>query len=143
MIIKYKNKVCAGMPLMVILSEFDRTNLANMAEDATKYAQVPDDWTEDQAKEWMKVPDNIPVKHEVVYAKSEQGDWEALYVDGELIEQGHNLGEGYAVKFWMDVTNKYCLTYDELCHCTVYDDNFPQKLEDMTAYDRSLCVPDL
>lgn len=43
-----------GQPIMVELSEADKTNIANMAPEATKYAVFDDNQTSDEKLAWMK-----------------------------------------------------------------------------------------
>lgn len=43
-------------PLMVILSEADKANIAQMTPEYTKYAAFPD-WFSKQANKWMGVND--------------------------------------------------------------------------------------
>ena len=42
-------------PVMVILTEQDKKNIANMLPDATKYAMFPDKMTEEEVKEFMRI----------------------------------------------------------------------------------------
>lgn len=55
--------------------------------------------------------DNKPV--ELVYIKSECGDWEGIYVDGELFGEGHKIDS----TIWIFIIKKYknftgfCPTY--------------------------------
>lgn len=41
-------------PIMVILDPEDKSNIANMLPEATKYASFPDSSTEEEIKEFMK-----------------------------------------------------------------------------------------
>jgi len=45
-----------SLPIMVILTEKDKENIANMHEDATKYAEFNDDcgWSVEEKQQWMK-----------------------------------------------------------------------------------------
>lgn len=40
-------------PIMVILSEDDKRNIANMLPDAHQYAEFPENLDEDQVRAWM------------------------------------------------------------------------------------------
>ncbi len=40
-------------PVMVIMTDKDKENIANMAEGATKYASAPDDFDKDDFEAWM------------------------------------------------------------------------------------------
>ena len=33
-------------------------------------------------------------EYDVIILTSQSGDWEGLYIDGELMDEGHTLGEG-------------------------------------------------
>lgn len=41
-------------PIMVILTESDKENIKNMAPDATKYCEYPDNYAIEYIKEFMK-----------------------------------------------------------------------------------------
>ena len=46
--------VSDNQPIMVILTDDDKSNIANMDPDCTKYATFQDDWgTQKQMLEWM------------------------------------------------------------------------------------------
>jgi len=40
-------------PVMVILTEADKRNIANMLPEATRYCAYPEEWTEDIIEKWM------------------------------------------------------------------------------------------
>ena len=42
-------------PVMVILSETDKQNIANMLPEATKYCGYPEGTDRDFIREWMKI----------------------------------------------------------------------------------------
>jgi hypothetical protein len=42
-------------PLMIILSNADKTNIVNMNPESTKYCSFPDSISEEQARAFMKV----------------------------------------------------------------------------------------
>lgn len=56
--VKVGNKVYTSVdqPIMVILSDQDKFNIAHMAPEATRYAEFDDDlgWTNEQKIEWMQ-----------------------------------------------------------------------------------------
>lgn len=59
--IKIKDKIYDGEiePVMIILSERDKKNIANMSKDATKYCYFPDteEWIKndyEKIRQWMK-----------------------------------------------------------------------------------------
>jgi hypothetical protein len=41
-------------PIMIILEDYNKEHISNMAKEATKYCEFPDDITEDQVREFMK-----------------------------------------------------------------------------------------
>ena len=41
-------------PIMLILSDADKKNIAAMAPDATRYCSFPDTASEDEIRKWMK-----------------------------------------------------------------------------------------
>ena len=56
--IKVGNKVYSSedQPIMIILTERDKFNIAHMAPEATMYAEFSDDigWTDEEKLSWMK-----------------------------------------------------------------------------------------
>ncbi len=55
--VKVGDPVCDGErePVMVILSDQDRRNIAAMPPEATRYCVYPDElWTPDQVRGWMR-----------------------------------------------------------------------------------------
>lgn len=57
--VKVGNKIYDGErePVMVILTEADKKNIANMRPDATKYCQFPDEVCANSVSKWM---DQVP-----------------------------------------------------------------------------------
>jgi len=54
--VKVGNKIYDGEkePVMVILTEADKQNIANMLPEATRYCAYPsEEWTENIIEEWM------------------------------------------------------------------------------------------
>jgi len=41
-------------PIMIILEDYNKKHISNMAEESRKYCEFPDDVTEDQVREFMK-----------------------------------------------------------------------------------------
>lgn len=54
--VKIGDKIYDGqhVPVMVILSDTDKKNIANMLPECTKYAEFPDDSPQDEIERWMK-----------------------------------------------------------------------------------------
>jgi len=42
-------------PIMIILQDYNKVDINNMAEDAYKYCEFPDSMTEEEAREFMKL----------------------------------------------------------------------------------------
>ena len=55
--VKVGNKIYDGEaePVMVILTDSDKANIAHMLPECTKYAAFPDDlgWSDEEMYEWM------------------------------------------------------------------------------------------
>jgi hypothetical protein len=60
----------------------------------------------------------------------ETDDWEALYIDGKCIEQGHSIGEGEGVDYWFKLGQKYP------------DTKLNSYYIDMEHYEDEGCFPD-
>ena len=60
-------------------------------------------------------------RNRIVVLSTQSGDWEALYVNGELIEEGHHLGEGSPREFWLEMYNKYNFTPKDIVYCELND----------------------
>ena len=41
------------------------------------------------------------MKNEAILLHSKDGDWEGLFINGQLIDEGHELGEGRKEYFWL------------------------------------------
>lgn len=46
---------CEYQPIMVILSEKDKENIANMLPEATKYCAYPDNISPQEIEKWMRL----------------------------------------------------------------------------------------
>jgi len=42
-------------PIMIILEDYNKDHIYNMAPEATKYCEFPDTITEEEVKEFMKI----------------------------------------------------------------------------------------
>jgi hypothetical protein len=63
-------------------------------------------------------------KPKLIRLFSQSGDWEGLFVDGNLVDEGHTLGEGTAPQFWMDIAHRYGVKGSDLTDKEVtYEDN--------------------
>ncbi|HAR38602.1 MAG TPA: hypothetical protein DCS09_08565 [Porphyromonadaceae bacterium] len=52
--------------------------------------------------------------YSVLLLYSQDGDWEGLFVNGTLISEGHNIGDGDSKRFWLNIGAKYQITGDDL-----------------------------
>ena len=51
---------------------------------------------------------------DVLILNSEEGDWEGLFIDGELIDQGHTLGEGNSATYLLEKAEEYKFTSKDI-----------------------------
>jgi len=77
------------------------------------------------------------MKNEAILLHSKDGDWEGLFINGQLIDEGHELGEGRKEYFWLNIGAKYQITGDDLVTMEVAaeDDN---QLADLGTFPSSL-----
>jgi hypothetical protein len=75
----------------------------------------------------------------VVVLSSQSGDWEGLFIDGVLIDEGHELGDGYRF-YWMQKSEQYGFKWVDISDEIVNDEdeeylcdigNFPKFLHDL------------
>lgn len=52
---------------------------------------------------------------------SQSGDWEGLFVDGVLRDEGHTLGEGDSKRYWIGIALEYNIDPEELITKEVVD----------------------
>jgi hypothetical protein len=68
-------------------------------------------------------------------------DWEGLYINGELVQEGHTLNEGTSrVKYFIKLAKKYNFKIEDMeeLYCTEEDEesvmdwgNFPKNIKDL------------
>lgn len=68
-------------------------------------------------------------------------DWEGLYINGELVEEGHTLNQGNSrVKYFIKLAKKYKFNLEDMeeLYCTEEDEelvmdcgNFPKNINDL------------
>lgn len=63
------------------------------------------------------------MKNEAILMTSKDGDWEGLFINGRLVSEGHQLGEGRKEFFWLNIGAKYQITGEDLIVKTVTDDD--------------------
>jgi hypothetical protein len=49
-----------------------------------------------------------------ILLRSQDGDWEGVFVDGKLIAEDHTIGEGNSIKWWLDFSRKYDVVSEDL-----------------------------
>ncbi len=65
-------------------------------------------------------------------------DWEGLFVNGMLVDEGHTLNEGESRKKYLSgICKKYGVTLDEIKEGYVTDD-YNDKLNDYGSFDLNL-----
>jgi len=65
-------------------------------------------------------------------------DWEGLFVNGKLVEEGHTLNEGYSRrKYLLSICMKYNLKMDEILEGYVTDD-YDEVLADQGGFDENI-----
>lgn len=47
------------------------------------------------------------MKNKAILLHSKDGDWEGLFINGKLVSEGHQLGEGRKEHFWLNIGAKY------------------------------------
>ena len=54
---------------------------------------------------------------------TQEGDWEALFIDGVLIAQGHSLGEGDPARFWLDIAQTHGVKAEDVTSVETDDED--------------------
>ena len=59
--VKIGNKIHESKdgPIMVILTDKDKENIANMDKDCTKYCMYQDDMSDEEIYKWMEETENV------------------------------------------------------------------------------------
>jgi hypothetical protein len=74
--------------------------------------------------------------------RTQEGDWEGLYIGDKLIDEGHRLGEGSPESFWLDISLNYGITSADLTILELTDEDnaettdsgcFPPELVQLTG----------
>ncbi len=60
---------------------------------------------------------------ELIVLKSNNGDWEGLYANGQLVEEGHKLGEGTPIDFWAKILREYNAYLEQVKFLYITDDD--------------------
>ncbi len=65
----------------------------------------------------------------VLILNSEDGDWEGLFINGNLIDEGHTLGEGRADTYLLEKSEEYNFNSKDVISCCVTqeDDKYLMK----------------
>ena len=78
--------------------------------------------------------------NKVIILNSQNGDWEGLFVNGELVDEGHVLGEGYNKQYMMELPEKYKVKASDIKFKEVNDEDenylydygsFPKTLKEL------------
>ena len=86
-----------------------------------------------------KFTENINHQSRVYIIRTQEGDWEALYIDGEIKDEGHHLGEGDRL-FLLKMSEKYNFKSSDITECSLDDvdekatqnsGNLPKYLKDL------------
>lgn len=76
----------------------------------------------------------------ILVLSTQSGDWEGLFVDGVLIEEGHHLGEGTPAEFWIEKSKEYSFESKDIVYHEVNDEDeefldswgrFPKNLSEL------------
>jgi len=76
----------------------------------------------------------------VLILNSEEDSWEGLFIDGNLIDQGHTLGEGRADTYLLEKSEEYNFKLKDVKSCCVNEKDdeylmkfggFPSKLSEL------------
>jgi hypothetical protein len=63
------------------------------------------------------------MKKRVIILKTQDGDWEGLFIDGKRIEEGHTLGEGNSRLFLLKMAEKYDFSSRDVVECEINDED--------------------
>jgi len=75
---------------------------------------------------------------QVLILMSPNGDWEGLFIDGILIDEGHKLGEGNSRTFLLEKAEEHNFSSKDVREITITDEDenylnkygaFPEKIE--------------
>jgi hypothetical protein len=79
---------------------------------------------------------------EVLILKTKSGDWESMYIDGKMVADGHELGEGNNFYFLLEMSEKYGFKRKDIRESELndYDDEYtsdigcmPKELSSLTG----------
>ena len=73
--------------------------------------------------------------NKAILLQSSSESWEGLFLNGQLVEEGHTLNQGYSrVKYFKDLAKKYGFSLDELEEYTVTDE-YDERMCDRGGFD--------
>lgn len=77
-------------------------------------------------------------KNKAVLLKSQDGDWEGLFINGKLYDEGHKLGEGDYVRFWLGISQKFNIGPKDIIisEANNFDD---EELQEVGGFPDLLC----
>jgi hypothetical protein len=78
----------------------------------------------------------------VLILSSQDGDWEGLFIDGNLIDESETLGEGASKTYLLEMSERYNFSTNDVSYLDVNDDdneelmlsgNFPTELSELSG----------
>jgi len=79
-----------------------------------------------------------------VLVSSIDGEWEGLYIDDRLIDEGHKLGDGNYREFWLSIAHNFGIRSEDIAHIELNSSdnkelsevgNLPAKFTELGPYD--------
>ena len=79
---------------------------------------------------------------DVLILNSQSGDWEGLFINGNLIDEGHTLGEGGSRTYLLEKSEEYNFTSKDVREKYVSDEDesylmkfgsFPSEVSELTG----------
>ena len=76
--------------------------------------------------------------NKAILLQSSSESWEGLFINGQLVEEGHTLNQGYSrVKYFKDLAKEYEFSLDELEEYTVTDE-YDERMCDRGGFDDNI-----
>ena len=113
------------VPVMIIMEQWEKDLIANMAVKATKFCSFPNEMSSKEVKIFMAEDGVSLSKPEIVLFEGE--DWGGIYINGKLAVEGHHVRTSDLIEA-MDLQVRH-LTYDEAWIETY--GSLPDKLSDV------------
>ena len=103
------------------MKENDITNAWALIRNTTECNSIPSDvlnFMKDAAIAALEVKPK-----RVLILKSQEGDWEGLYINNQLIDEAHVLGEGRAQMYIIRKSEEYNFTSDDVAENELNDED--------------------